>query len=136
MVLRLRSMGDAHRGPWRPKTSGALSLQRAFIWPDSSWGRVRGKEFSSRGKTATGSKLASVGSNVLGSVRALFVAIPGSSISFEVIAGNAPMSCIALIEAQGIHLCNNLMHVLVHHVLLGGEMGKLLLRTLAGVGHR
>jgi hypothetical protein len=40
----------------------------------------------------------------------------------------------ALIEAQGIHLCNNLMHIFVHHVLLGGKIGKLLLCMLAGIG--
>jgi hypothetical protein len=127
-------MGDAHGGPWSPQTSGASSLRRAFIWPDSSWGWVRGEEFSSRGKTTAGSELSSIGCNLLESARALSVAMATSSISFEVIAGNVPTFRIALIEAQGIHLCNNLMHVLVHHVLLGGKMGKLLLCTLAGVG--
>ncbi len=59
-----------------------------------------------------------------------------SSISFKVSACNMPTSCITLIEAQGIYLCNNLMHVFVHHILLGGKMGKLLLRTLSGIGRR
>ena len=135
-VLCLRSMGDVCGGARCFKTSGVSSLQRAFIWPDSSWGRVWGKEFSSWGKTAAGSELSSVQRDVLGSVRALSTAIATSSISFEVVAGNAPTSRIALIEAQGIHLCNNLMHVLVHHVLLGGKMGKLLLCTLASIGRR
>jgi hypothetical protein len=62
------------------------------------------------------------------------MAMSTSSISFKISACNAPTSRIALIEAQGIHLCNNLMHVFVHQVLLGGEMGKLLLCTLAGIG--
>jgi hypothetical protein len=129
-------MGDDRGGFQRSKTSGALSLQWAFIWPDSSWRWVWGKEFSSQGKTVASSKLSSVQRDVLGSVRALSTAIATSSISFEVVAGNAPTSRIALIEAQGIHLCNNLMHVLVHHVLLGGKMGKLLLCTLASIGRR
>jgi hypothetical protein len=57
-----------------------------------------------------------------------------SFISFNIITHNTPTSRIALAEAVGIHLCNNLMHVFVHHILLGGKMGKLLLCTLTGIG--
>ncbi len=112
VVLHLRPMGIACGGPRHPKTGGVLSLQQAFIWHDSSWGQVWGKESCSRGKTATGTKLACVGSILGGSARASSTATSASSISFKIIACNAPMSSIPLVEAQGIHLCDNLMHIL------------------------
>ncbi len=129
-VLRLRPMGDAAGSPGAPKLVGRCPCD------GPSYGMTPpGGGSCSQGKTAAGTKLSSVGSIVLGSARVMPVATSVSSISFEISACNAPTSRIALIEAQDIHLCNNLMHVFVHHILLGGEMGKLLLCTLAGIGH-
>jgi hypothetical protein len=65
---------------------------------------------------------------------ALSMTMSMSSISFKIITPNVPTSRIALVEAEGIHLCNKLMHVFMHHILLGGKMGKLLLCTLTGIG--
>jgi hypothetical protein len=121
-VLHLRPVGDARGGPLCPESGGALSLWHAFIWHDSSWGRAWGKYFCSRGKTATGTKLAPVESIVLCFVWAPSATMSASSISFEIITCNMPTSRIALVEAEGIHLCNNLMHVFMHHILLGGKM--------------
>jgi hypothetical protein len=37
---------------------------------------------------------------------------------------------ITLLKAECINLCNYLMHVFMHEILLGCEMGELLLRLL------
>ncbi len=94
-VLRLCSMEDACGESPCSKTSGASSLQWDFIWPDSSWGQIWGKEFSSWGKPAVISKLSSIGCNVLGSARALSAAMAAFTISFEVVVASRP--CLALL---------------------------------------
>jgi hypothetical protein len=54
-------------------------------------------------------------------------------ISIKIITCIVPMFRIALVEAEGIYLCNHLMHVFMQCTLLGGETGKLLLCTLTGI---
>ncbi len=63
-----------------------------------------------------------------------FLTASASTISIKIIICKAPTSSIALVEAEGIHLCNNQMHVFMHQILLGGKMGKLLLCMLTGSG--
>jgi hypothetical protein len=93
-VLHLCPVGDARGGPWCPKTDGALSLQWAFIWHDFSWGRVWGKESCRQGKTAAGTKLSSVGCNVLGSTRALSVATSAPPFTSELVPATHPCSAV------------------------------------------
>ncbi len=57
-----------------------------------------------------------------------------SAIFLKIITHNVPRFNIALVEAEDIHLCNNVMHNFMHHVLMGGKMGKLLLCMLTGIG--
>ncbi len=122
------------QGPQRTESGGVSSLWHAYIWHDSSWGRAWGKYSCSRGKSAVGTKLAPVKSVFAGSSWALSVTMSASAIFLKIITHNAPPSNIALVEAEDIHLCNNVMHNFMHQVLMGGKMGKLLLCMLTGIG--
>ncbi len=133
-ILHLRPVGDASQRPWCNYFGGALSMWPAFIWHDYSWGRAWGKYSGSRAKSAAGTELDPAESIVASSARAPSLTASMSAISIKTISREAPTSSIALVEAEGIHLCYNLMHVFMHQILLGVGMGKLLLSTLTRSG--